>query len=106
MVLDELKLLSDDSTYTEDHILFLLSRYRAQVLKSAYADIKKEVPNNNYQTICLNLEEHEGIKGLPCEGLYLRSTEKIPEALNIGHAKVHPADYFAGEIAYITRDRF
>jgi hypothetical protein len=29
MVLDEVKLLSDDAYYTEEHIVFLLGKYRA-----------------------------------------------------------------------------
>jgi hypothetical protein len=33
MIMDELKLSSDDSYYTEDHIIFLISKYRAFLLK-------------------------------------------------------------------------
>jgi hypothetical protein len=33
MVLDELKLVSDDSTFTEDHVMFTLNKYRTFVLK-------------------------------------------------------------------------
>ena len=33
LVLDELKLVSDDSTFTEDHVVFLLNRYRTFLLK-------------------------------------------------------------------------
>jgi len=33
LALEELKLTSDDSYYTEDHILFLLNKYRAFLLK-------------------------------------------------------------------------
>jgi hypothetical protein len=33
MVLDELKAKSDDFYYTEDHIIFLLDKYRAFLLK-------------------------------------------------------------------------
>jgi hypothetical protein len=33
IVLDELKLVSDDSTFTEDHVMFTLNKYRAFVLK-------------------------------------------------------------------------
>lgn len=41
MVLDELKLLNDDSFYTEDHVLFLAVKYRGLLLKQRYSDIKK-----------------------------------------------------------------
>lgn len=105
MVLDELKLMSDDSSFTEDHIIFLLSNYRAFLLKQRYADIRKEVPLSNYQTICLNLEKHEGIEGLSCGDTYMRSTVKIPETMSIGHSRVHSDDYFNGEITYVSKDR-
>ena len=36
MVLDELKLMSDDSNFNEDHIIFLLSKYRSFILKQTY----------------------------------------------------------------------
>lgn len=105
LVLDELKLMSDDSSFTEDHIIFLLSKYRAFLLKQRYSDVRKEVPLSNYQTLCLDLEEHEGIEGLSCEGTYMRSTKKIPEAMNVGQSRVHSGDYFNGEVTYISRDR-
>lgn len=106
MVLDELKLISDDSSFSEEHIMFLLSKYRALLLKQRYSDIKKEVPLSNYQTICLDIEEHEGIEGFPCEGVYMRSTQKIPETIHIGLSRVFPEDYFNGEITYVSKDRF
>lgn len=105
LVLDELKLMSDDSSFTEDHIIFLLSKYRAFLLKQRYSDVRKEVPLSNYQTLCLDLEEHEGIEGLSCEGTYMRSTKKIPEAMNVGQSRVHSGNYFNGEVTYISRDR-
>lgn len=105
LVLDELKLMSDDSFFTEDHVIFLLNKYRAFLLKQRYSDIRKEIPTSNYQTLCLELEEHNGIEGLPCEGTYMRSTKKIPETMSIGQPKVHSDDYFIGEITYVSRDR-
>lgn len=105
LVLDELKLMSDDSSFTEDHIIFLLNKYRAFLLKQRYSDVRKEVPLSNYQTLCLDLEEHEGIEGLSCEGTYMRSTKKIPETMSVGQSRVHSGDYFNGEVTYISRDR-
>lgn len=106
MVLDELKLSSDDSYYTQDHIVFLLGKFRTFLLKQRYSDIKKQIPMSNYQTICLNLLEVPPIEGAYCEGKpYLRSISKIPVLMNIGNPRVYPMDYFQGEIAYISRDR-
>ena len=35
----------------------------------------------------------------------MRSTKKIPEAMNVGQSRVHSGDYFNGEVTYISRDR-
>lgn len=106
MVLDELKLSSDDSYFTEDHIIFLLGKYRTFLLKQRYSDIKKPIPESNYQTICLNLIQVPAISGEPCEGgVYLRSDKKIPFIMKIGNPRVYPIDYYQGEITYVSRDR-
>lgn len=106
MVLDELKLYSDDALYTEEHIIFLLSKYRVFLLKQRYSDVKKQIPESNYQTICLDLIEVPAISGEPCEGgSYLRSKEKIPFLMKIGNPRVYPIDYYQGEITYVSRDR-
>lgn len=106
MVLDEIKSTSDDSLYTEDHIMFLLKNYRAFLLKQRYSDIKKPIPESNYQTICLDLIEVPAISGEPCEGgTYLRSKVKIPFLMKIGTPRVYPVDYYQGEITLVSRDR-
>lgn len=106
MVLDELKLYSDDALYTEEHVMFLLGKYRTFLLKQRYSDVKKQIPESNYQTICLDLIEVPAISGEPCEGgSYLRSKEKIPFLMKIGNPRVYPIDYYQGEITYVSRDR-
>ena len=106
MCLDELKLYSDDASYTEEHVMFLLDKYRAFLLKQRYSDVKKQIPESNYQTICLDLIEVPAISGKPCEGgSYLRSKEKIPFLMKIGNPKVYPVDYYQGEITYVSRER-
>ena len=106
MVLDEVKGMSDDFNFTEDHVVFLLDKYRAFILKQRYSDIKKQIPESNYQTICVDLIQVPAINGEPCEGgAYLRSTIKIPFLMQIGTPKVSSIDYFQGEFAYINRDR-
>lgn len=107
MALDELKLFSDDADFTEEHIIFLANKYRALLLKQRYADIKKEIPQSNYQTICLDLEKTEAVDGLPCEGgYYLRTTKEVPTPMTIGTTRLFAqSDYYKGEITYITKDR-
>ena len=106
MVLDELKLYSDDALYTEEHVMFLFGKYRTFLLKQRYSDVKKQIPESNYQTICLDLIEVPAISGEPCEGgSYLRSKEKIPFLMKIGNPMVYPVDYYQGEITYVSRER-
>lgn len=106
MCLDELKLSSDDSFYTSDHLIFLLNKYRAFLLKQRYSDIKKQIPDSNYQNVCLGLIKVPAISGEPCEGgFYLRSKNKVPTTMMIGNPRVYPIDFYQGEISYISRDR-
>lgn len=106
LILDELKGTSDDFTYTEEHVMFLLSTYRAFLLKQRYSDVKKQMPESNYQTICLDLIEVPAICGEPCEGgNYLRSIDRIPFTMQIGAPRVYPIDYYQGDIAFVSRDR-
>lgn len=106
MVIDEIKGVSDDFSFTEDHIIFLVNKFRALLLKQRYSDIRKQIPDSNYQEICLDLIEVPAIYGRPCEGMpYLRSKEKVPYYLNIGNPRVYPLDYYQGEIALVSRDR-
>lgn len=103
MCLDKLKLSSDDSYFNEAHVMFLLSEYRAFLLKQRYSDIKKQIPNSNYQTICIDLELYSG--DICGKGEYLRSTKPIPFLMTIGIPSIHPNNYFEGNITYINRDR-
>lgn len=107
MVLDELKGMSDDFSFTQDHIIFLLDKFRAFLLKQRYFNnLRKAISESNYQTICLDLIEVPAISGEPCEGrAYLRSRNKIPVTLLIGNPRVYPMDYYQGDIAFISRDR-
>ena len=75
MALDELKLISNDATYTPEHLIFLADKMRALLLDRRYRDARKgEVSRSNYQEICLDLVEVPAIPGTTCYGEYLRST--------------------------------
>lgn len=86
MVLDELKAKSDDFYYTEDHIIFLLDKYRAFLLKQKYSDIKKSIPESNFQ----NLQLFTGI-------------DYIPNLLNIGIPKIKNSNNIFN---YVSPNRF
>lgn len=106
LVLDELKLTSDDALFNEEHVMFLLGKYRGLLLKQQYKDVKKEIPESNYQTLCLDLIQVPAITGEPCEGgTYLRSKEKIPFLMPVATPRVYPEDYYQGDITYVSRER-
>lgn len=108
MINDEIKLFSDDSSFTEDHIIFLVGKYRAAILKQEYNNnIKKEVPVSNYQEICLELEETDILDGIPCYGTMLRSVKEIPDTINIGKVSVYPRKSFLNDhIIFVSHERF
>ena len=111
MILDLAKAASsDDSFYTEDHVIFLCKKYRAFLIKKEQdkeknsADIASEF---EYQEICLDLEKIAAIDGEPCTGgYYLRTTKPIPKILEGTTPRIYPIDYYQGtNISYIPRDR-
>ena len=105
LVSDELKLDSDDSTFNENHIVFLLSKYRAFILNQRYKEIRKQVSSSNYQTICLDVEQITPKFDPSDNTYYLKSIVKVPGILGIGNIRIFSKDYFNAEITYITKDR-
>lgn len=111
MVLDLAKAAtSDDSYFNEDHVIFLLKKYRSFLIKKeqekqkATTDIASEF---EYQQICLDLEKVPAVDGEPCTGgYYLRTTKKIPKILEDNQPRVYPIDFYQGiNISYVPRDR-
>lgn len=107
MCLDLLKGLSDDFTYTEEHVIFLLKKYRSFLIKKEQekekgsTDIASEF---EYQQICLNLElvDNNDCAG----GFYLRSDKPIPRILEGTVPRIYPFDYYQGtNVTYVSRDR-
>ena len=110
LCLDELKILSDDSIYTEEHLIFLLKKYRSFLIKKEQDKEKgsQDVASEfEYQQICLDLEKVPAIDGDPCTGgYYLRTTQKIPKILEGTLPRVYPLDFYQGiNISYVSRDR-
>lgn len=109
-ILDLLKVHSDDSYWTEEHIIFLCKKYRSFLIKKEQdkekgsQDIASEF---EYQQICLDLEKVPAIDGDPCTGgYYLRTVQKIPKILGGTQPRIYPIDYFQGiYISYVSRDR-
>lgn len=106
MCLDQLKLISDDSYYTEDHIMFLLDKCRTLLLNQKYQKGTKDVALSNYQTLCLDLIEVPAISGVACEGgSYLRSSIKIPNLLNIGNPRLYSSNILNTNLTVVPIER-
>lgn len=105
MCLDALKVTSDDSTFNEDHILFLVNKYRSLLLQQKYLDVRNTMSDSNYQTLCLDLILDDTTSTNICSNVILRSKEKIPKMLNVGNTEISLNDYYLGEIVLVTSNR-
>ena len=92
--LDAIKAFSDDSYVNEDHIVFLLSKYRGSLLQQ-YHNIKKLIPDSNYQTICLTLTSTDSITCT--NGAILKSNEEVPSLMPIGNPSIYLFNGFESE---------
>lgn len=111
MVLDKLKLTSDDSFFEEEHVVFLIDKYREILLKQRYSDVRREIPEVNTQELAITLIEVPAISGEISEcGTFLKSNEKIPHIISLNGnydvSKVYSTDYWSGEFAMISKSRF
>lgn len=89
MCLDEIKLSSDDSYITEDHILYLISKYRAFLLRQKYEKTNMLASISNYQKI------------------KVQKNDIIPNILGIAKPKVYVGEG-ATKVSYtfVTPHRF
>ena len=84
LILDEIKAISDDSTITVEHALFLLNHYRNYILQQKIiAEVAASLSQSNNQTICLDLEPTKLIpdEGV-CSGIVLKSVQEVPSLTN------------------------
>lgn len=107
MCLDLLKGVSDDFSYSEEHIAYLIDKFRALLLKQRYGNNrKKEIPYSNYQTISIKLELNtfEGNKYYVCKPV---DGTNIPYTLQVGIPRISVASDSYGDInlEYISRER-
>lgn len=98
IVNDLCKQFSDDTTLNEDHILFLLKKYRGALLQQ-YLKIKTNVPNSNYQTIKLTINETDK-SSQNYEGAQMCSDEIVPAIISIGNPSVYCPGYYSNENKY------
>lgn len=98
IVNDLCKQFSDDTTLNEDHILFLLKKYRGALLQQ-YLKVKTQIPLSNYQTIFLTPIAINNASTL-YEGAQYNSEEIVPHLLSIGNPSVYCTGYFSNENKY------
>ena len=105
LVLDEVKINSDDSYFNEDHVVSLLNNYRSFVLKKELEKENKQLSSANDQTICLDLIEVRD-EDNPCGESMLRTEQTIPNLVNDCKVSLYPVNYFEGDhIIYTTMER-
>lgn len=56
LVLDELKLNNDDTVWEPSHIIAILDKYRALLIKQRYSHIRGELPRSFYQPLEIFLD--------------------------------------------------
>jgi hypothetical protein len=113
MIMDELKLMSDDSYFNEDHVRFLVNKHRANILKQLYAKDNNPPSESNYQTIEVtfktdgsNNEESDNDFYFSNKDSYLSGNATIPTLLSMSKTKVTTKDSrFGYTISLIPKDR-
>ena len=98
---DLLKGMSDDFTYTEEHIAYLLDKFRALLLKQRYGnDPKKHVPYSNYQTLEVTFTPTE-VKQ------FIKSDQQVPYMLQLGIPRIvsENEDYYNYRFELTSRER-
>ena len=102
MCLDLLKGMSDDFTYTEDHVAYLLDKFRALLLKQRYGnDPKKHVPYSNYQNVEVTFNNTTEYKKI------IKSDKTIPNMLQLGIPRITTPDeyYYNYRFELTSRER-
>ena len=110
MIMDELKIMSDDSYFNEDHIKFLVNKYRVYLLNQTYKkDISSKPADSNYQKIEVsinNFKEEDNPSFLSNKGVYAKSVSNIPNILDISNTKITTNNSkFGYRISLVSSDR-
>lgn len=110
MIMDELKLMSDDSYFNEDHVRFLVNKHRTNILKQLYSKDNSVISESNYQTIEVNLDNKEKETDddffFSNKKSYLFGIGTIPTLMNISKTKVTAENSrFSYNISLISKDR-
>lgn len=100
MVMDLVKLSSDDTYFTEDHVLFLINKFRMYLLKQKYEQSRNQtfrtMDEANYSTMSVPLE---------INGDYLQSVNELPVPIGVGVTKLYTNSFSKTEITLVSYDR-
>lgn len=109
MVLDQLKLQSDDTNYTTDHIVFLANKARALLLPTLIKQGLLQISEAIMQELCLDMVPVDRMTGSHCMGKMLVSTEALPFIMMIGDlnviARLYQPDYPFIEFTFVDFQR-
>lgn len=103
MCLDILRGTSDDFSYTEEHLGYLIDKFRAILLRELYGkDPKKHVPYSNYQSIKVSFDTDTNDKKR-----MLKSKTQIPYMLQLGIPRIVSSDdeYYNYRFELVSRER-
>lgn len=75
---------SDDSNYSDEHILYLYNLKREKALRQLYDDKSRNFDKIVQQSLCLTLNEiDKGLCGITVDCSVLRSTQTLPKLLAV-----------------------
>lgn len=101
MCLDEIKLLTDDSYITEDHVLFLIGKYRSLALYKKYSESNLPVSTSNFQEFKIRLEPATNVG----KNIAYKSTIPVPKMMiSFAKPKVFQS-YYDNEIFFVPQER-
>lgn len=102
---DLLKIISDDATFENEHILFLANKFRNLLIKKYYETPKKSTPDSMYQTICIDLTYGDNYDICGTDD-YLISADEVPYTMSAGNVTIYPINFMLGNIDFVPSERF
>lgn len=96
MCLDEVKLASDDSYITEDHVLFLIGKYRNFLLRQKYDKTNMPPEDSNFQEIKITIGKGEDVS---------KEEVLIPFPLSVPRVYTYNNGY-TNDIPFVSKHRF
>lgn len=105
MVMDELKVLSDDSTFNINHIKYLLSPYRHKMLEAKYnAKNRMSISRKNFQSLDMELEPYTSESNT--NKFYLKSKRELPTLSSITKPIINTGNKFDFVVSFVPYNRF